>query len=107
MSVEERYDVVVVGSGGGLVGAYAAASRGLRTLVVEKTEFLGGTTAYSGAGIWLPGNSAVLRAGIEDSPEAGRAYLDAIVDDADAPPRLREAYLQAGPPMIELSLIHI
>lgn len=101
MSVEERYDVVVVGSGGGLVGAYAAASRGLRTLVVEKTEFLGGTTAYSGAGIWLPGNPAVLRAGIEDSPEAGRAYLDAIVDDADAPPRLREAYLQAGPPMIE------
>ncbi|MEU1165010.1 FAD-binding protein [Streptomyces sp. NPDC005921] len=33
---EDAYDVIVVGSGGGLVGAYVAASRGLRTLVVEK-----------------------------------------------------------------------
>ena len=96
----ERYDVIVVGSGGGLIGAYAAASRGLRTLVIEKTEYVGGTTAYSGAGIWLPGNPAMGRAGIEDSPDAARPYLDAIVGD-DAPASLREAFLQAGPPMIE------
>ncbi len=100
MSTEERYDVIVVGTGGGLIGAYAAAERGLRTLVIEKSEYVGGTTAYSGAGIWLPGNPAILRAGIEDSPEAARPYLDAIVGD-DAPAELREAFLQAGPPMIE------
>ena len=99
-AVEERFDVIVVGTGGGLIGAYAAASRGLRTLVIEKTEFVGGTTAYSGAGIWLPGNPAILRAGIEDSPEAARPYLNDIVGD-DAPIELQEAYLQAGPPMIE------
>ncbi len=98
--VEERYDVVVVGSGGGLIGAFAAASRGLRTLVIEKAEWVGGTTAYSGAGIWLPGNPAILRAGIDDSPEAARPYLDSIVGD-DAPVELREAFLRAGPPMIE------
>ncbi|MFG1923353.1 FAD-dependent oxidoreductase [Cryptosporangium sp. NPDC048952] len=96
----ESYDVVVVGSGAGLIGAYTAASRGLRTLVIEKTEFLGGTTAYSGAGIWLPGNAAELRAGVEDSPEAARPYLDALVGD-DAPAVLREAFLQGGPVMIE------
>lgn len=96
---ERRYDVIVVGSGGGLIGAYAAAARGLRTLVIEKTEFVGGTTAYSGAGIWLPGNPAILRAGIDDSPDAARPYLDAIVGDS-APADLREAYLQSGPPMI-------
>lgn len=99
--VTESYDVVVVGSGGGLVGAYAAAARGLRTLVVEKTPYVGGTTAYSGAGIWLPGNPAILRAGIDDSPAAARPYLDALVADDDAPPELREAFLQAGPPLIE------
>ncbi|UDY36698.1 FAD-dependent oxidoreductase [Dermatobacter hominis] len=97
---EERYDVVVVGSGGGLIGAFAAAGRGLRTLVIEKAAHVGGTTAYSGAGIWLPGNPAILRAGIEDSPDAARPYLDSIVGD-DAPVELREAFLRAGPPMIE------
>ena len=96
----EQYDVIVVGSGAGLIGAYTAASRGLRTLVIEKTEYLGGTTSYSGAGIWLPGNAAELRAGVEDSPEAARPYLDAIVGD-DAPASLREAFLQAGPRMID------
>lgn len=97
---EERYDVVVVGSGGGLIGAYAAARRGLRTLVIEKASHVGGTTAYSGAGIWLPGNAAVLRAGVDDSVDLGLEYLNALVGD-DAPLELQEAYLRAGPPMID------
>lgn len=96
----DSYDVVVVGSGAGLVGAYAAASRGLRTLVIEKTEYVGGTTAYSGAGIWLPGNAAEQRAGVEDGPDVARPYLDAIVGD-DSPASLREAFLRAGPVLIE------
>ncbi|MFI6623261.1 FAD-dependent oxidoreductase [Streptomyces sp. NPDC050528] len=96
----DSYDVIVVGSGAGLVGAYAAASRGLRTLVIEKTEYVGGTTAYSGAGIWLPGNAAELRAGVEDGPDVARPYLDAIVGD-DSPAALREAFLQAGPTLID------
>lgn len=96
----DSYDVIVVGSGGGLIGAYAAASRGLRTLVIEKTEYVGGTTSYSGAGIWLPGNAAELRAGVEDSPDIARPYLDAIVGD-DSPAPVREAFLRAGPRMID------
>ena len=60
----DHFDVIVVGSGAGLIGAYAAANRGLRTLVIEKTPFIGGTTAYSGAGIWQPGNAAEARGGI-------------------------------------------
>lgn len=98
-SVEDLYDVIVVGSGGGLVGAYAAAARGLKTLVIEKTEYVGGTTAYSGAGIWLPGNPAEARGGGESDQLNGRAYLDAVIGD-DAPKYLREAYLQAGPNVI-------
>ncbi len=99
-STEGPYDVIVVGSGAGLVGAYVAAARGLRTLVIEKTGYLGGTTAYSGAGIWIPANPAIIRAGVDDTTEAGRAYLDAIVGD-DSPAALREAFLQEGPRMID------
>lgn len=98
--VSDRYDVIVAGSGAGLVGAYAAASRGLRTLVIEKTEYVGGMTAYSGAGIWLPGNAAERRAGIEDGPDVARPYLDSIVG-GDSPGSLREAFLRAGPRMID------
>ena len=44
-------DVLVVGSGGGaLTGAYTAAREGLRVIVVEATDRIGGMTAYSGGG---------------------------------------------------------
>ncbi|MDI3387545.1 FAD-dependent oxidoreductase [Streptomyces sp. B-S-A8] len=90
---DEECDVLVVGSGGGaLTGAYGAAARGLDTLVVEKTRYFGGTTAYAGAGLWLPGNQAQARAGVEDSAELGRAYFRAVVGDATEHP-LQDAYL--------------
>ena len=36
--------------------AVTGADEGLSTLVLEKTEFLGGTTAYSAGTCWIPGN---------------------------------------------------
>jgi len=52
-----EYDVVVVGSGGGaLTGAALAAKAGLSVCVVEKTDRIGGTSAYSGGACWLPGS---------------------------------------------------
>ena len=96
---DEVVDVVVVGSGGGaLTGAYIAASRGLQTMVLESTEFYGGTTAYSGAGLWLPGNEAAARGGVEDSDDQARAYLRAIVGDETA--EMQDAFLAATAPMI-------
>lgn len=97
---EDTYDVVVVGSGGGLVGAYLAASRGLRTLVIEKTDKVGGTTAYSGAGLWYPGSAPISRAGADEGVEAGRTYLRAAVDDSSRE-ALQDAYLQAGIDVID------
>ncbi|MFC0864874.1 FAD-dependent oxidoreductase [Sphaerimonospora cavernae] len=62
---EDRWDieceVLVVGSGGGgCTAAYTAGALGLDTLLIEKTDLFGGTTAYSGATLWLPatGHSA-------------------------------------------------
>ena len=52
-------DVLVVGSGGGgMTAALAADASGLDTLVVEKADYFGGSTALSGGGIRVPGAPA-------------------------------------------------
>ena len=57
--IPNEMDVVVVGSGAvGLVCALFAAVGGLRVLVVEKSEKLGGTSAMSGGAVWVPANTA-------------------------------------------------
>src|SRR5579864_8772792 len=85
-------DVLVVGSGGGaLAGALIAASRGMRTIVIEKTDQFGGTTAYSGGGLWIPLSPPNQRAGVPDSPELVEQYLDATVGRDRI--EMREAYL--------------
>ena len=74
--MEQNVDVGVLGSGAaGLTAAIAAAVEGARVAVFEKAELLGGTTALSGAGIWIPGNQVARRAGVEDSREQGLEYL--------------------------------
>ncbi|MCO1655509.1 FAD-dependent oxidoreductase [Pseudonocardia humida] len=94
-------DVVVVGSGAAaLTGAYTAAARGLRVLVLEKTGHLGGTSAYSGATIWLPGNGVLRRAGVPDTVEDGLRYLRHTVGDR-TPAAQQEAYVRTGPELVE------
>ncbi|MEO6472024.1 MAG: FAD-dependent oxidoreductase [Aeromicrobium sp.] len=74
------FDVVVIGSGGGaLIGAYLAQQAGLATVVLERTNLVGGTSAYSGGACWLPGSDVQQRAGISDSTESARAYLEALL----------------------------
>lgn len=78
--MEQEFDLVVVGSGAGaMLGAVRAADQGLKVLVVEKAEFIGGTSATSGGGIWIPNNDDMARAGVRDSDEAAFGYLKACV----------------------------
>jgi 3-oxosteroid 1-dehydrogenase len=93
-------DVLVAGSGGGaLAGALAAAAAGLSTVVIEKTDRFGGTTAYSGGGLWIPLSAPNRRAGVDDSREEVERYLDATVGAEHQ--ELRQAYLDAGPGVID------
>ncbi|NXY94182.1 3-oxosteroid 1-dehydrogenase [Streptomyces sp. BR123] len=96
-----EYDVVVVGSGAaGMTAALTAARRGLSVLVVEKAPTFGGSAARSGAGIWLPNNSVILRAGVPDTPEKAAAYLAAVVGP-EVPADRQAAFLAHGPRMLD------
>ncbi|WP_436491975.1 3-oxosteroid 1-dehydrogenase [Actinokineospora sp. HUAS TT18] len=103
MAVPE-YDVVVVGSGAaGMTAALAAAHRGLRTVLIEKAATFGGSTARSGGGVWIPNNSALLAAGVPDSPDKAAAYLAHIVGDV-VPADRRQAFLDNGPAVLDFVL---
>ena len=65
VSFDHEVDFLVVGSGaGGLTAALAAAANGLNTLVIEKADVYGGTTALSGGNIWVPNNPTLIREGL-------------------------------------------
>lgn len=97
----EAFDLVVLGSGaGGMTAALVAALEGLRPLLVETSDRFGGTTALSSGTAWIPGNRHQVALGMREDPQAARMYLDALVGDR-ADPSLREAFLAAGPAMID------
>lgn len=96
----ETFDLVVLGAGAaGLTAALVAARAGLDVLVVEKSAYVGGTTAISGGMIWVPDNHLMKAIGITDSREAARTYLEATVPGGFADGRL-ERYLNAAPEAI-------
>ena len=104
MTEEPEFDLVVVGSGAaGMTGALTAALNGLRVVVLEKTEYFGGSTARSGGGVWLPGNSVLRKSGRKDSPSQARQYLAYVAGD-NAPESLQTALLEHGPKMLDLVL---
>lgn len=96
-------DAVIVGSGGGaLCAALAARQHGLDVLVLEKTELVGGSTAMSGGGVWVPNNPLMQAAGVPDSVEDALTYFDAVVGDvgpASSPAR-RRAYVETAPELV-------
>ena len=98
---DEVVDVVVVGSGGGITGAYTAAREGLSVALVEATDKFGGTTAFSGGGgMWFPCNPVLIRAGCDDTIEDALTYFHAVVGDR-TPRELQDAYVRGGARLIE------
>jgi succinate dehydrogenase/fumarate reductase flavoprotein subunit len=97
---DDETDVIVAGSGGGLVGAYTAAREGLSVMVVEASDQFGGTTAYSGGGgMWFPCNPVLRRAGSDDTLDAAFAYFHAAVGER-TPVELQRTYVYGGSDLI-------
>jgi 3-oxosteroid 1-dehydrogenase len=94
-------DVIVVGSGGGVAGAYTAAREGLSVALIEATDRFGGTTAYSGGGgMWFPCSPVARRGGVDDSPEKALRYFHEVVGDR-TPLELQRTYVLGGAGFIE------
>jgi succinate dehydrogenase/fumarate reductase flavoprotein subunit len=96
-----RCDVLVIGSGaGGLSTAIVARKGGLDVLVIEKEEFFGGTTAFSGGVLWIPGNQHARKAGITDTRAAAVTYLRNEAGNYFSEKAI-DAFLDEGPRMLE------
>ena len=75
---DEEYELVVLGAGaGGLTAALVASIEGLRTLLIEKSDQIGGTTAYSSGTVWSPNNTQQRQLGVTNDAAAALEYLDA------------------------------
>ncbi len=87
-------DVLALGSGlGSLTAAIVAHDLGKRVAVIDKSPKLGGVCAYSGGETFNPNNRQMREAGIEDSEEAAREYVDFIgagFNDPELTDRLME-----------------
>ena len=91
------YDLVVVGAGGaGMATALFAAIAGKRVLLVEKTGFVGGTTAWSAGTTWIPGTHHAARVNPTDTLADAARYLTNAIGDR-TPASLRQAFLDNGP----------
>ncbi|MDR6910731.1 succinate dehydrogenase/fumarate reductase flavoprotein subunit [Rhodococcus fascians] len=90
-AVDTEVDLVVIGSGTGMAAALAAHELGLSVLIVEKTQYVGGSTARSGGAFWLPANK-LLTGKAGDSRKSAGDYVRAVVGDS-APRERGEAFL--------------
>ena len=72
---DEDYDFVVLGAGaGGMTAALVSSIEGMRTLLIEKSDRIGGTTARSSGTVWIADNPEQRRLGITRRCGIG-AYL--------------------------------
>ncbi len=100
----ETFDWVIVGSGGGaMTSALQMVRAGKSVVMLEKAQWIGGTTCKSGGTMWVP-NNRFMDPG-EDSLEQAVAYLDAVVEEGPkfpgTTPERRRAYAAQAPRMIE------
>ena len=103
MNWDREVEVLVVGTGnGGLTAAVCNWEMGTKdVLIIEKQDKVGGTSATSGGGIWIPNSHYAKEVGAEDSPEAAKAYLMNTLFGEDVPEEMIDIYLDKAPEMLK------
>ena len=97
---DKEVDTLVVGSGaGGLLSALVAADNHADVLVIEKEAQWGGTSATSGAGIWIPNSDQARAAGFEDNVDDAFKYVRALSKE-NVPDANIRAFVENASPML-------
>jgi FAD binding domain len=98
--ISPSYDVIVIGAGAaGMSAALFSAILGARTLLVEKTSFVGGTSSLSAGSIWIPNSRHAFET--SDSAANVERYLQQIVQNR-VDPSLRASFLAVGPEAVDV-----
>ncbi len=98
---DDETDLLVIGAGAaGMTAALVGALEGLRVVLCEKSDMVGGTTATSAGTVWIPGSRQSQRAGVPDTIAAAETYLAGILGDDASDERLL-AYLASGPAVLD------
>ncbi|WP_170322502.1 FAD-dependent oxidoreductase [Acrocarpospora macrocephala] len=99
-------DVVVLGSGAaGLAAALSASSSGARVTVLERTAFIGGTSATSTGLVYAPGSAKMKEKGVTEDLDAALDYLRAVAPQGLDEARARE-FLQRAAEVIDFLESH-
>lgn len=107
IAVTGPYDLVVIGGGlGGLATAVRGSDLGLRTLVLERSAFVGGVGAYSGGFVWAGDNHLMREAGVEDDASAVLDYLGFVRAGLPHDAGLLEAVVRAVPEAVRYYAEH-
>ena len=103
---DETFDWVVIGSGAGsMSSALVMRKAGKSAVILEKTAFVGGTTAKSGGVMWIPNNRFIKADEPDESAEKAIRYLDAVCGDSPDTPgtshEKRLTYVDQAPKMLD------
>src|SRR5690348_16768678 len=93
---DREVDVIVIGAGAaGMTAAIVSKTEGLEALVLEKTDQVGGTSAWSVGMMWFVDSTPMQAAGFEDSFDKARKYFAATVGST-VDRSLQDAYISQG-----------
>ncbi|MBW2315478.1 MAG: FAD-binding protein [Deltaproteobacteria bacterium] len=96
-SFDHTVDVLVVGSGAGaMTAALRAHDEGGRTLLIEKSDRYGGSSAMSSCLLWIPNNHLMAGVGVPDTQEEAWSYLKGTTAGSSSDDGLR-AFMEKGP----------
>ncbi len=103
---DQEVDVLVVGSGAaGLSASVVAATGAAQVLVIEKSELIGGTSATSGGGVWIPSSPLAAAAGFADTSAEAFQYLRALTAPNISDERIM-AFVEGAPAMLRWMAEH-